>query len=93
MSSKLAQFPLVRELDGFDYEAQPSMDQEQIRELATCRWIAHGDTALLLVPPGTGKTHLAVTLGREAIRQNYTVQFITAATLVAMLAKAHAESA
>jgi len=41
--------------------------------------------------PGTGKTHLAVSLGREAIRQNYSVQFVTAATLVAMLAKAHGD--
>ncbi|WP_457852864.1 ATP-binding protein, partial [Sinorhizobium medicae] len=73
MSSKLAQFPFVRELDGFDFEAQPSLDQGQIRELATCRWIAHGDTVLFLGPPGTGKTHLAVGLGREAIRQNYNV--------------------
>ena len=32
-------------------------------------------------------------LGREAIRQNYSVQFVTAATLVAMLAKAHADGA
>ncbi len=84
MASKLAQFPFVRELDGFDFDAQPSLDPRQIRELATCRWIAHGDTTLFLGPPGTGKSHLAVALGREAIRQNFSVQFVTAATLVAM---------
>ena len=42
MSSKLAPFPFVRELNGFDFEAQPSLDQGQIRQLATCRWIFHG---------------------------------------------------
>lgn len=60
-------------------------------QLATCRWIAHGDALLFLGPPGTGKTHLAVSIGREAIRHNYSVQFVTAATLVATLAKAHGD--
>lgn len=46
MASKLAQFPFVREIDGFEFDAQPSLDPGQIRELATCRWIAHGDTTL-----------------------------------------------
>jgi DNA replication protein DnaC len=91
MATKLAQFPFVRELDGFEWSAQPSVDQRQIRELATCRWIAHGDALLFLGPPGTGKTHLAVSLGREAIRNNYSVQFVAASTLVATLAKAHGD--
>ena len=82
MWSKLAQFPFVRELDGFD--AQPSLDYRQIREPATCRWIAQGEQILSLGPPGTVKTHLAVSLGRETIRRNCNVQFATAATLVSM---------
>src|SRR3546814_16684786 len=76
MATKIAQFPFVRDLEGFDWSAQPSLDQRQLREPATCRWVAHGDALLFLGPPGTGKTHLAVSLGREAIRNNYTVPFV-----------------
>ncbi len=38
-----------------------------------------------------GKTHLAIALGRAAIREGYSVLFITAPALVASLAKAHAD--
>ncbi|TIQ83756.1 MAG: ATP-binding protein, partial [Mesorhizobium sp.] len=54
MASKIAHFPTVRDLSGFDFSAQPSLDPGQIRDLAVCRWIAHGDTLLLLGPPGVG---------------------------------------
>jgi superfamily II DNA or RNA helicase len=78
MASKIAHFPTVRELDGFDFAAQPSIDQRQIRELAACRWVAHGDALLLLGPPGVGRTHLAIALGRAAIGEGYSVLFTTA---------------
>ena len=42
-------------------------------------------------PPGVGKTHLAVAIGRQAILAGYTVLFVPAPTLVAQLAKAHSE--
>lgn len=91
MATKIAHFPAVRELDGFDFAAQPSVDPRQVRELAACRWVANGDALLLLGPPGVGKTHLAIALGREAIRQNHSVLFVAAPALVAALSKAHAD--
>src|SRR5882757_5701572 len=83
--------PFVRDLDGFYFAAQPSIDKKQIRELTGGRFIANAEAVLLLGPPGVGKTHLAVAIGRQAILAGYTVQFVPAPTLVAQLAKAHSE--
>lgn len=91
MAQKLAHFPAVKDLADFDFEAQPSIDPRQIRDLAVSRYVANGENVLLLGPPGVGKTHLAIGLGRAAILAGYAAQFSTATTLVAGLVKAQTE--
>ena len=60
MAIGLTRFPFVRDLSGFDVAAQPSIDRAQVRDLAGGRFIANGETVLLLGPPGVGKTHVSI---------------------------------
>jgi DNA replication protein DnaC len=78
MATKIAHFPTVRDLDGFDFTAQPSLDRTQIRELAACRWVAHGAALLLLGPPGVGKTQ--VSTGRRVRGRGEESQGMSAST-------------
>lgn len=89
MGLTIAKFPCVRTLEQFDFKAQPSLDPKQIKDLSLCRWVASGDSLLLLGPPGVGKTHLAIGLGREAVLRGYQTLFTTAATLLTRLSVAH----
>jgi DNA replication protein DnaC len=92
MGLSIAKFPFVRTLEDFDFAAQPSVEKNQMRELATARWVANGDSVLFLGPPGVGKTHLAVALGREAIHRGYSVLFVSAATLAANLVQGYRQN-
>jgi DNA replication protein DnaC len=90
MHIKIAHFPAVKTLDDFEFRFQPSVDQKLIRELATSRYLAHGENVLVFGPTGVGKTHLAIALGRAAVETGHTVLFTTATALLTSLA--HAES-
>jgi DNA replication protein DnaC len=76
MKTKLARFPFVKTLEQFDFAYQPSLSERQIKELATLRFVAQGENVLFLGPPGTGKTHLAISLGVRAISQGVSVSFV-----------------
>jgi DNA replication protein DnaC len=91
MRTAMARFPFVKPLETFDFTYQPSIDRKQLLQLASCHYIEHGDNVIVLGPPGVGKTHLAVSLGLRAIEAGYRVLFTTAAHLIAVLTKAHAE--
>jgi DNA replication protein DnaC len=91
MGLSIAHFPYVRTFDGFDWSVQPSLDSKQIEVMRDCRWIAHGESLLFLGPPGVGKTHLAIALGREAIEHGYSTLFTSAVSLLTHLTHAKSE--
>lgn len=91
MGIQIAHFPVVRRLEDFDFSLQPSIDPKLIRELETGRFIANGENVLLLGPPGVGKTHLAIGLGRRAVERGASALFVPALGLVAQLMRAESE--
>jgi DNA polymerase III delta prime subunit len=67
------------------------VDRKLIDELATCRYLESATNILLVGPPGTGKTHLAVGLARAAAHAGYRTYFSTAADLAARCHRAAIE--
>jgi DNA replication protein DnaC len=88
---QLAHLPYVKTFDQFDFSFQPSIDERQIRELRTLRFVHEASNVILLGPPGVGKTHLAVALAEAAIRSGQAAYFMTAHDLVDDLGRAYRE--
>jgi DNA replication protein DnaC len=81
----------VKTLEDFDFKFQPSVDQKLVRELAVGRYIAQAENVLVFGPPGVGKTHLAIALGRAAVEAGYSTLFTSTTALLVTLAKAETE--
>jgi DNA replication protein DnaC len=92
MRTVMARFPYRKTLESFDFGFQPSVDRKKLQELASGRYIEHGENVVLLGPPGTGKTHLAIALGLKAVQQGHRTLFTSAMSLIAALTKAYAEN-
>lgn len=89
---KAANFPFRKTIEDYDFSFQPSVNENQIRELANLGFIENHENILFVGNPGTGKTHLAVALGIESAKHRKSVYFITCHNLMLKLNKAQKEN-
>ena len=72
-----ARFPVVKQLESFDFKAIPSLNKMLVLDLARGDYIDRRENAILLGPSGVGKTHIALALGLAACQRGLSVRFTT----------------
>jgi DNA replication protein DnaC len=77
-----AKLPWRWTLDSFPFERQPGVDRGQIRALAGLDFLRRNENILLIGPPGTGKTGIAIALLREACLNGHPGRFYNAQLLL-----------
>lgn len=89
---KSANFPFRKTLEDYDFSFQPSVNENQIKELSSLSFIENKENIVFVGNSGVGKTHLAVSLGIEAAKHRNSVYFITCHNLMLKLNKAQKEN-
>jgi DNA replication protein DnaC len=85
---KNAGFPVLKDLETFDFTLVPGISKQKVLELSRGQWIEQKSNLCCIGNSGTGKTHLAVALGQAACRTGKRVKFYTAQALVNQLEEA-----
>jgi len=88
---KAARFPNPKTLEDFDFTAQPSLNEVLVLQLMRCEYIERRESVILIGNPGTGKTHVATSLGIEACGHGKKVRFWRVTELITTLMEAREE--
>jgi DNA replication protein DnaC len=88
----VSNFPYIKTINDFDFEYQPTINKNQILDLASLRFIEDKSNIIFVGTSGVGKTHLATSIGIEAASQRVSTYFINFAVLMEKIKKAAQEN-
>jgi DNA replication protein DnaC len=80
-----ARFPTYKGFEEFDTDFQKGITREQLGTLSKLDWLDAMFNLILIGPPGTGKTHIALAVGNKAAQDGYRVAFHTMDSLIHVL--------
>jgi DNA replication protein DnaC len=88
---KMAGFPVLKTLELFDF-ASSNVNQMQIQELSSLGFITSKENIIFIGSPGTGKTHLAISLAYLATQKRLKIKFTTIADLMLQMEVARSQN-
>ena len=89
---KTSHFPFIKTFDDYDFSFQPKINKSEIIDLKNLRFIENNENIIFIGTPGTGKTHLAISIGIESATNRYMTYFISCHDLIQQLKKAQHEN-
>jgi len=83
--AKQARLPTFKDFKHFDCDFQKAVTREQLSTLERLEWLDNAFNLVLIGPPGTGKTHIALAVANKAVDEGYKVFFATMDSLMHIL--------
>jgi DNA replication protein DnaC len=87
-----SKIPTHKSLESFDLSFQPSLDKKQLNDAYTCQFIREKSNLIFIGNPGTGKTHLAIAIGINAIVKGFKVLFTSVGEMLDQLHMSKADN-
>ncbi len=87
-----AKLPGYKTVEDFDFSFQPSIDKRLINDCLTCNFIKDRSNIVFIGNPGTGKTHLSISIGIRALLKGYRVLFTSVSEMLNTLNSAKADN-
>ena len=87
----MAGFPVLKTLEMFDYTSS-NINKNQVQELANLNFLQNKENIIFIGSPGTGKTHLAISIAYLATQKRLKVKFLTVADLLLQMEVAQSQN-